>query len=77
MVYSRSLRGTIIETAWSVIKMIGKVTPLKGDRSESMKRLKRKNLPLLDRNGRGRNKKKAKNPQLISAKYSSVNPGIW
>jgi hypothetical protein len=57
--------------------MIGKVTPLKGDRRESMKRLKRKNLPLLDSNGRGRNKKTAKNPQLISAKYSSVNPGIW
>lgn len=67
MVYSRSLRGTAIETAWSVIQVIGKVTPLKGDRSESMKRLKTKYLPLLDRKGRGRNKKPTKSPQLMSA----------
>lgn len=67
MVYSRSLRGTAIDTAWSVIQVTGKVTPLKGDSNESIKRPKTKNLPLFDKKGTGKNKNPTKRPQLMSA----------
>lgn len=56
-----------IDTAWSVIHVIGKVTPLKGDNIDYLKRLKTKNLPRCDKVGKGKNRKIPKRPQLIEA----------
>ena len=56
-----------METAWSVIQVTGKVTPLKGDKAESIIKPNTKYLPLLEKIGNGMNKNAMNMPQLTAA----------